>query len=97
MASTGTIRLTADSVIGVSGKPVRIYFANWISGLTAGDLVLRNGTGAGDDIYIQQTGTISNGHTQEIHNGLLFPSGCFYDHDTNTTQAVLSYEVVRVT
>jgi len=93
--STGTKRVTADSAIGTSGKPVRVFAANWLSTGTAGVLVLRNGTSASGDIYLTMQGIVSQGQTFDIHDGMLFPSGCFYDHDSNTTYATITYSVER--
>ena len=69
----------ADSVIGTSGKPVRVYNATWLSDATARDLVLRNGNSASGDIWVQAPGDISNTVTINFEGGLLFPSGCFFD------------------
>ena len=96
MGHPGSQILTADGAVGVSGKPVRVYNATWLSGGTAGDLVLRNGTAAGDTAYVTIAGAISDTVTQEWEGGLLFPAGCFFDKDTNVTHVVVSYEMDRV-
>jgi len=92
---TGTQVVTGDVVVGVSGKPIRIFAANWVSGGTAGVLVLRNGTGAGDTVYLQITGTADVGVVYNIHEGMLFPDGCFYDHDANSSHISITYALER--
>ena len=89
----GSVFVNADAAIGRSGVPVRIYNATWLSGATAGDLVLRNGTGDSDQIYVNAVGTVNQTATLNWQSGLFFPDGCFFDKDTNLTSAVIAYEV----
>lgn len=84
----GSVTLTADGAFGPSGKPVRVWSVTWLSGGTAGVLVLRNGAADTATAWITIAGTISRSVTQNFEGGLLFPSGCFYDHDSNTTIAI---------
>lgn len=70
---------TADSAVGRSGQPCRVYSATWLSDGTARDLVLRNGTADTATIYVQSTGIISKTVTVNWEGGLLFPAGCFFD------------------
>jgi hypothetical protein len=95
MASTwdaGDQLVTADIVLGVSGKPVRVFNMTLISGGTASVIALRDGTSASGTIRIQETGTISTGKTFDygVH-GHYFPNGCFVDVDANITSAMISY------
>lgn len=80
----GTVTLVADGAIGPSGKPIRVWSVTWLSGGTAGVLVLRNGAADSSTAWITLAGTINRSVTQNFEGGLLFPSGCFYDHDSNT-------------
>ena len=89
----GTKTLAADGVVGNSGKPFRLYSVTWLSGGTAGVLVLRNGAADTATAWITIAGTISRSVTQNFEGGLLFDSGLFYDHDSNTTIAIFSGEV----
>jgi hypothetical protein len=75
----GSHYLTADGAIGVSGKPVRIYSATWLSDGTARDLVIRHGTTASDTIWVTAGGTIDKTVTVNWEGGLLFPNGAFFD------------------
>lgn len=86
---------TADGVVGQSGKPYRLYSVTWLSGGTAGVLVLRNGAADTADAFVTLSGTISRSVTQNFEGGLLFPAGCFYDHDSNTTRAMICGENER--
>jgi hypothetical protein len=93
--SVGSIRLTADGVVGVSGKPVRVYNVVFLSGGSAGELVLRNGTSAAGTVYVQQDGAAAaKTTTLNFRDGLVFPGGCFFDKDTNVSSVVVSYEQV---
>lgn len=94
--ATGTVVKTADGIVGVSGKPVRIFAVNNVSGGTAGDVVLRNGTTAAGTVYVQLTGTANAGTAWDFHEGVLFPDGCFYDHDSNNTFATITYSQERI-
>jgi len=75
----GSHYLAADGAVGVAGKNVRIYSADWLSDGTARDLVLRNGTVDTATIWIQSAGIISKTVHLEWAGGLLFPGGAFFD------------------
>jgi hypothetical protein len=82
---SGAIHTTgADTVIGSSGKPIRLWAVNILSDSTAGQLVLRNGIVDTAAIYIREVGTASTGKTVVYgEEGILFPNGMFYDQDAN--------------
>lgn len=90
---SGRAALTADGAVGPSGGKIRVWSVSLISGGTAGQVILRNGTSATDTIELELTGTANAGSHQSFETGRLFPSGCFYDHDANNTIAVISYTV----
>jgi hypothetical protein len=91
---SGSVRLTGDGAVGASGKPIRVYSATQLSGATAGILVLRNGTSDSGTVYVQKTApVVSNTDTVNFEGGLLFPGGCFFDKDTNTTAVVVEFTV----
>jgi hypothetical protein len=79
----GTTRLTADSVLGISGKPFRLFSVHLVSGGTASTTSFKNGTGTSGTAYLQVDGTISKGVTVDLSKGMLFPDGCFMDTDAN--------------
>ena len=92
MGISGAVSKTADSVIGTSGKPIRLFAVNMLSGATAGQLVLRNGTVAGAAIWVREVGTANTGKTVTYGtHGILFDAGCFYDDDTNFTGVTFQF------
>ena len=90
---SGSIRVVEDKALGGSGKAVRVYSASWLSDGTARDLVLRNGTTASGDIYIQKKGAISDTVVVNWENGLRFPLGCFIDFTASTVSVVVEYRI----
>ena len=91
----GSKRFTADGVVGISGSPVRVFNVEMLNDASVGELVLRNGTADSATIYVKKNGaTVSDTDTYSWQGGLLFPDGCFFDKDTNTVAAVISYEAV---
>lgn len=89
---SGSESHTADSVVGVSGRPIRLWAVNMLSGGTAGQLVLRNGTSDSSAIWVREVGTVSTGKT--VHYGamgILFPLGLFYDDDSNFTGVTFEF------
>lgn len=92
--SSGSVRLTGDGSVGPAGKPIRVFSCTQLSGATAGIAVLRNGTSASGSVYVQKTApVVSNTDTINFENGLLFPGGCWFDKDTNTTAVVVEFRV----
>ena len=92
--TTGSDILTGDGSVGTSGEPVRVFCTSHLSGATAGDLVLRNGTSASDTAYVTVAGAINDTVITEYGaNGLLFPNGCWFDKDTNVTHVVVEFRV----
>ena len=88
---SGSVRKTADGVVGTSGRPIRVWNATWLSGGTAAILQLRNGTAVTDDLYVNEKGLAAYSETINFDRGLLFPDGCWYDHDANASSAIISY------
>ncbi len=87
----GTQIITASGVIGVSGKPVRVFSVNIISGAQAGSIKFYNGTAASGN-YSEFIGTANQGQEQIIGDkGRWFPSGC-YAAITNATSVSVDYE-----
>ena len=82
---------TTDGVVGTSGKPIRVFDIILISGGTASQVIMRNGTTTGGTPYIQLDGTISKMTTFSSNNGILFKDGCFADVDANTAELIVSF------
>ena len=87
----GATRLTADGLVGTSGKPIRVFQIHLVSGATLSTTLFKNGTSTGGTSYIQVDGTASKGVTWESKNGVLFPSGCYMDTDANISFCVIVY------
>ena len=83
---SGAEQHTADSVVGPSGESIRLWAVTTLSGGTAGQLVLRNGTSDSSTIWVREVGTVNTGKTVPYgQQGILFPDGLFYDDDSNFT------------
>lgn len=83
---------TSDVVIGTSGKPIRVFALSFVSGGTAGVILLRNGTSTAGTAFVREDGVISSGKTiQYGQTGILFPAGCFLDLDANVSAGVVSF------
>ena len=93
-AQGGTTSITnqTDSIIGASGKPVRVYYVEAISDGTATSVLLRNGTSTSGAILSQIDGVISKSASRYYGaNGLLFPAGCFADLDAHTAEFTIAW------
>lgn len=89
----GYVIKTSDGVVGISGTPKLVYGMHMISGGTAGNVILRNGTSAGAGAVISMTGTINVGVTMTFGvEGVVFPAGCFCDVDANVSSVVVFYK-----
>ena len=90
--SSGAVSVTANSVIGTSGRPIRIFAVNMLSTGTAGELILRNGPAITDTIWVREQGVIDTGNTVDYgKEGILFPAGCYYEDDGNFTAVTIQY------
>ena len=91
MEAVGYKLVAADAQIG-SG-PVAVYGLNVVSGGSGGSVTLRNGTSASGTAVIIETGTASSGVTFSYNGlGIVFPSGCFCDIDSNVSTATIFYQ-----
>lgn len=89
----------AGEVVGVAGKPTRVYHMNILSGAAAGEVKLYNvsavaGIAAGK-LYVQQLCTVvSSGNDFNYgQEGFLFPDGCVYEEavDANVTATTITF------
>lgn len=87
----GTTKITADGVVGQSGKPTRIYSVSLVSGGSASTLALYSGTSTGGTLLDQVDGTASQSVTKNYAGGLLFPAGCFADVDSNVSYVTFGH------
>lgn len=88
----GSQNITQDGVIGVSGKPVRVFEFIVRSGSGGGAAIaVYNGTSTGGTKYDDLNGTTSLTVRIPYVGGLLFPAGCYVDVDSNTTYVTAIY------
>ena len=91
--NSGTETFTADSVVGISGEPVRIYSIYWVKETGAETMVVRSGTSDSGTIIIEQVSTADDGNFLDFGaEGILFPSGAFYDESTAITTATFTFK-----
>lgn len=89
----GSQQRTSDGVIGTSGKKIRVYGIRLRSGGGGAAAVsLYNNTSATGTPLDIVNGTTSLTVSVSYPGGLLFPSGCFVDVDTNTDWITVIYE-----
>lgn len=88
----GSQRVTADSVIGTSGKKIRLYAAIVHSDASGGVVQLRNGTSDSGTEYDEVNGTADVSVQVSYPGGLYFPNGLFVDVDANTVYVTCIYE-----
>lgn len=92
MAKIGSQNITADGVIGVSGRPVRLYNIQVMSGGTAAVVSIYSGTSTSGTKLDQIDGTISKSVSRGYEGGLYFPNGLYVDLDANTTFVTCGFE-----
>ena len=92
--------ITADGVIGVSGKPVKVFAVTIDSGASASVAAFHNGTADTDTLMFQSSGSTNlkvfvNNIPEE---GGYFPAGCYVNVDSNLGSDGLTvwHEVVSV-
>lgn len=85
----GSTRLAADGYVD-STNATRIFALIIKSGGTAAVVAAQNGSGGTE--YDSITGTINTTVIRQYPGGLLFPSGCYIDLDTNTSYVTAIYE-----
>lgn len=81
----GSTRITASGVVGVSGKPVRIYGFTARSGASGpGIVTLYNGTStSGTEKYRFQGNIDASADKVFATEGKHFPGGCYADLDAD--------------
>lgn len=89
----GSTRITAAGVVGVSGKPVRIFGFTTRSGAAGvGTVTLYNGTStAGTEKYRFQGNQDASADKVFATEGKFFPAGCYADLDTDVTYVDFDY------
>ena len=81
-----------DLAVGTSGKPIRIFSIELISGATASTLKVYNSTAATNNQYAQVDGVASQSVVIGYAGGKRFPAGAFVDMDANGSATVVYTE-----
>lgn len=89
----GSTRITAAGVVGVSGKPVRIYGFTMRSGAGgSGTVTLYSGTSTGGvEKYRLQGNMDASADKVFPAEGKHFPDGCYADLDADVTYVDFDY------
>jgi hypothetical protein len=87
----GTQRITSETSVGGSGKPVRVYAVCVMCGAASSNLIMRNGVSTSDTEQWRITGSANIAKSESYFNGIKFENGCFISTDTNLTYATISY------
>lgn len=89
----GQKTLTASAVLGVSGKPVRVFGYTMRSGAGGSGIVqLFDGTSNSGQERWKGTGNIDDGAIAVFPaEGKFFPSGCYVQLDANVSYADFDY------
>lgn len=89
----GSTRITAAGVVGVSGKPVRIYGFTMRSGAGgSGTVTLYNGTSTADvEKYRLQGNADASADKVFPAEGKHFPAGCYADLDADVQYVDFDY------
>lgn len=94
----GGFRVTASGVLGVSGKPVRVYGYTMRSGAGGvGAVQLFDGTSTAGNERWKGSGNTDGGALVVFPTvGKFFPSGCYVQIDANVTYVEFEYEQVSI-
>ncbi len=89
----GSVRITADGVVGVSGKAVRIFGFTMRSGAGGtGTVTLYNGTDTtGTEKYVMTGNMDASADKVFAAEGKHFPGGCYADLDANVSYVDFDY------
>ena len=89
----GSSRITAAGVLGVSGKPVRVFGFTMRSGAGGpGTVTLYDGTSTGGtEKYVMQGNSDASADKIFATEGKFFPGGCYVDLDANVSYVDFDY------
>lgn len=94
----GGFRVTANGVVGVSGKPVRIYGYTMRSGAGGPGVVqlFDGASNAGNERWAGQGNMDSGSIVSFGERGKFFPTGSYCQIDGNVTYVEFDYEQVNI-
>jgi hypothetical protein len=91
---SGTQQIVGDGdiAIGTSGKPIRVFSVEAISGGTGTTLLLFNGTAiVAGSRYAQVDGIANKSVVINYASGKRFPDGCFLQTDANSAYVTVVF------
>ena len=93
MPGAGSQRITADGVIGTSGKAIRLFSYTMRSGAGgAGEIVLYNGTDTTGTEKWKGAGNVDSSADKVFGvKGKFFPAGLYCDMDANVSYVDFDY------
>ena len=94
-ANAGTQRLTTDGVVGTSGSPTRVFFAELLSaGGGTGNCELKNGTSTSGTAFSEINGTAASKTDSRFYgnDGMYFPAGCWVSFMANATSVLVAFK-----
>lgn len=88
----GSTKITADGVVGTSGKKIRVYAFIVNADSSGASVDAYDGTSTGGTKLDVLTGAASVSTRISYPGGLLFNSGCYLDIDAHTNFVTVIYE-----
>jgi len=91
---TSTKQLTDSGEVGVAGQPVRVYRIVGLSGATLGNSTFKSNGSSGTTLFTAVCTAISADNIFDVGGtkGFVFPQGCYWTKDANTTDVKVIYE-----
>lgn len=94
----GTKQLTASGEVGTAGRPIRVYSITVLSGGSAGTSTLKNNGSSGTTYFTYLCSQVSADNLFTFGaKGMLFPNGCYWTKDGNSTDIKVNYEAELAT
>lgn len=92
LINSGTKQLTGSGEVGIAGRPIRVYSMSVLSGGSAGSSTLKTNGVSGTTLFTYTCPTVSVDNIYQFGTcGMLFPQGCYWTKDTNSTDAKFNY------
>ncbi len=88
----GTQKISADGVIGASGKKIRVFCFIVNADSSGAAVAVYDGTSTGGTKLDDLVGAASVSTRISYPGGLLFNSGCYIDVDAHTNYVTVIYE-----
>lgn len=89
-----TKQLTASGEVGIAGQPIRVYKIIALSGGTVGNSTFKSNGSSGTTLFTALCTAINTDNIFDVGGtkGMVFPLGCYWTKDANTTDVKVIYE-----